>query len=122
VLVVDDVADTREMYERYLAFHGWRVTTAGDGVAALQAVQLERPDVIVLDLAMPRLGGWDVIRALKSHALTRSIAIVAVSGQQARDSALREGADSYLEKPCLPETLMREVLRVLREPGTPADE
>jgi two-component system, cell cycle response regulator DivK len=121
VLVVDDVDDTREMYERYFQFQGFSVATAADGVAALLAVPCERPDVIVLDLAMPRLTGWDVIRNLKAHALTQHIPIIALSGQQARESALREGADSYLEKPCVPEVLLREVLRVLGEPGTRDD-
>jgi CheY-like chemotaxis protein len=115
VLVVDDVADTRELYEHYLNFRGIRVTTAPDGVAALQAVGLERPDVIVLDLAMPRMTGWDVIRALKSDSRTRGIAIVALSGQGARQTALEAGADSYIEKPCLPDQLLAEVLRVLRD-------
>jgi two-component system, cell cycle response regulator DivK len=115
VLIVDDVADTRELYEHYLHFRGIQVTTAADGVAALQAVGLERPDVIVLDLAMPRMTGWDVIRALKSDIRTRGIAIVALSGQGARQTALEAGADSYLEKPCLPDQLLAEVLRVLRD-------
>jgi two-component system cell cycle response regulator DivK len=116
VLVVDDVDDTREMYEYYLRFHGFRVVTAADGAAALHAVQFERPDAILLDLAMPKVTGWDVIRALKGNAITHRIPIIVVSGQLARESALSEGADSYLEKPCKPEVLMRELQRVLRDP------
>jgi CheY-like chemotaxis protein len=116
VLIVDDVVDTRDMYERYFEFQQTRVITAADGVAALRAVRSEHPDVIVLDLAMPVLTGWDVIRHLKSHAATRSIPIVAVSGHHAEESAMLEGADSYCEKPCAPEALFREVMRVLREP------
>jgi CheY-like chemotaxis protein len=94
-----------------------RVVTAADGVAALQAVQFERPDIIVLDLAMPVLTGWDVIKHLKGNARTVRIPIVAVSGQQARESALLEGADSCCERPCPPEALLKELLRVLREPA-----
>jgi CheY-like chemotaxis protein len=116
VLIVDDVADTRELYERYFQFRGVRVVTAADGVAAAQAVVHERPDVIVLDLAMPRMTGWEVIEALRRQRATRNIPIVVLSGQSAEDSAYESGADSYLEKPCIPEDLMREVLRVLREP------
>jgi two-component system, cell cycle response regulator DivK len=118
VLVVDDVADMREVYRRYFEFRGVRVITAADGVAAFQAVSFERPDVIVLDLAMPRITGWEVIRTLKGSRWTRSIPIVVLSGQQAEESALALGADSYVEKPCVPEDLLREILRVLREPGT----
>jgi CheY-like chemotaxis protein len=118
VLVVDDVEDTRELYERYFQFQGARVLTASDGEAALQAAVTERPDVIVLDLAMPGMTGWEVIRHLKANARTRGIPIVVLSGQCARDSALEAGADSYREKPCLPDELLAEVLRVLRPPLT----
>jgi CheY-like chemotaxis protein len=120
VLVVDDVADMREIYRRYFEFRGVRVVTAADGLAASQAVSFERPDVIVLDLAMPRMTGWEVIRSLKGSRWTRNIPIVVLSGQQAAESALALGADSYLEKPCVPEDLLREILRVLREPGPPS--
>jgi twitching motility two-component system response regulator PilH len=116
VLVVDDMPDAREMYRGYFEFRGLRVLTAADGLEALTCIQDERPDVIVLDLAMPRMTGWDVIRNLKTQAKTASIPIVALSGQDARDSALVQGADSYLHKPCVPEDLLREILRVLREP------
>ena len=117
VLIVDDVADTRELYERYMQFQGMRVITAPDGIAALQAIHLEPPDVIVLDLAMPRMTGWEVIGILKGDPRTQDIPIVALSGHRAKDTALTAGADSYLEKPCLPSTLLAEVLRLLREPG-----
>ena len=113
VLIVDDVEDTRELYERYFQFRGARVTTAADGEAALLVVGSQRPDVIVLDLAMPRMTGWEVIQRLKGDAQTRVIPIVVLSGQDARESALEAGADSYLEKPCLPDELLAEVLRVL---------
>lgn len=116
MLVVDDVEDAREMYRRFFDFHGVRVHTAPDGLAALQAVSLETPDVIVLDLAMPGLSGWEAIRTLKRRARTRSIPIIALSGQGTRESALDAGADSFLEKPCLPHELLAEVLRLFREP------
>lgn len=117
VLVVDDVEDAREMYRRFLDFHGMRVVTAPDGLAALQAVSVEAPDVIVLDLAMPRVSGWEAIRTLKRRARTRTIPIIALSGQGTRESALNAGADSFLEKPCLPHELLAEVLRLVDEPG-----
>jgi CheY-like chemotaxis protein len=77
-------------------------------------VQNDPPDVIVLDLAMPVVTGWDVIRDLKANAATRGIPIVVLSGQESYESALAAGANSYLEKPCPPEDLLHEVLRVLR--------
>jgi two-component system, cell cycle response regulator DivK len=116
VLVVDDAPDTRYIYSRYFQFHGAQVRTASDGLEALQSVQNHPPDAIVLDLAMPRVTGWDVIRDLKANAATRAIPIVVLSGHDARDSALEAGAESYVEKPCTPQDLLDEVLRVLRRP------
>ena len=116
VLIVDDVEDTRELYKRYFEFQGARVITAGDGIAALQAAVFEKPDIIVLDLAMPGMTGWEVIQSLKNSPITRRIPVVVLSGQSARESAMAAGADSYREKPCLPDELLAELLRVLRRP------
>jgi two-component system cell cycle response regulator DivK len=117
VLFVDDAEDMRTMYGRYLQFRGLRVATAADGIEALQHVDSEPPDVIVLDLAMPRVTGWDVIRELKSHAATRHIPIIALSGHDARESALGAGADVYRDKPCAPQDLLHDVVRFLRGPS-----
>jgi CheY-like chemotaxis protein len=116
VLVVDDAEDNRYIYRRYLEFRGARVLTAEDGLQALQCVDLERPDAIILDLAMPRITGWDVLRDLKANARTRSIPVVVISGHQAATTAREAGADSYFEKPCNPEDVLKELLRLLREP------
>jgi CheY-like chemotaxis protein len=121
VLFVDDMANIRELYERYFKLKGLRVITAADGLDALQMVGLNRPDAIVLDLVMPRMSGWDVIKELKSNAGTRNIPIVAMSGRAVRDKALEAGANTYVQKPCLPEELLREVLRILSEPVRRAD-
>jgi two-component system, cell cycle response regulator DivK len=121
ILFVDDMASIRELYERYFSMKGLRVITAVDGRDALQLLDVERPDAIVLDLVMPRMSGWDVIRELKANARTRGIPIVAISGRVARDQALEVGADSYMQKPCAPDALLREVLRVLSEPVRRSD-
>jgi CheY-like chemotaxis protein len=114
VLVVDDVEDTRYLYERYFEFIGARVRAVADGAAALAAVNTDPPDVIVLDLAMPKMTGWEVLQRLKSQPATRAIPVVVVSGQQEHTSAILTGADAYCEKPCLPERLRHEVETVLR--------
>jgi CheY-like chemotaxis protein len=115
VLLVDDVAETREMYALYFQYLGLRLLTAADGFSAVEAVRLERPDIVVLDLAMPGAAtGWEVIRTLKADPRTRAIPIVVLSGQRARDSAMELGAESYLDKPCVPDELFAEVLRVLQ--------
>jgi CheY-like chemotaxis protein len=116
VLIVDDVKDVRDLYEVFLRFRGIRVLTASDGIEALQTVSFERPDVIVLDLAMPRMTGWDVIKQIRNDPHTRRIPIIVLSGQQAQNSAFQYGADVYIEKPCLPDKLLDEVMRLMREP------
>jgi CheY-like chemotaxis protein len=84
VLLVDDVADARDLYALYFKHLGIRVVAAGDGQAALTAARVERPDVIVLDLAMPGIAGWDVLRTVKGNPQTRSIRILVLSGQTRR--------------------------------------
>ena len=117
VLIVDDVEDTRCLYQQYLEWQGLRVIAAADGVAGLQAVLWERPDVIVLDLAMPRMTGWEVMESLNADPRTRGIPVIVVSGQDCREHAIAKGADSYCAKPCLPDVLHREIQRILREPA-----
>ena len=113
VLLVDDVTDARDMYAFYFKHVGVKVSTASDGRSALAMARVERPDVIVLDLAMPGVTGWDVMRELKSHPEMRTIPILVLSGQRERDSALKAGADGYCEKPCLPDRLFDELMRLL---------
>jgi CheY-like chemotaxis protein len=119
ILIVDDVHDTLRMYERYFRFRGIDVQTAAEGAEALRLARARRPDVIVLDLAMPHMTGWDVLRDLKQGEQTRDIPVVVLSGQCAEESAMTVGADRYLEKPCTPETLFQEATRLVREPPTP---
>jgi CheY-like chemotaxis protein len=119
VLLVDDAPDTRWMYGRYFEYSGLDVTTASDGMEALRSIDSRRPDVIVLDLAMPLITGWDVIRELRASPMTRAVPIIALSGQDATESALAAGADSYCAKPCTPADLLRLVLRLLRQKAAP---
>jgi CheY-like chemotaxis protein len=113
VLFVDDMDGIRELYSRYLAFRGLRVTTAADGEGAIMALGDERPDAIVIDLAMPGMDGREAIQKIRGTPDLAAIPIVVLSGLNARESALAAGADAYLEKPCAPETLLREVMRLL---------
>jgi two-component system cell cycle response regulator DivK len=117
VLVVDDSEDTRYAYRRYFEFCGARAQTAVDGEAALEAVMIDPPDVIVLDCAMPKMTGWQVLEHLKSDPRTAAIPIVVVSGQQEQVRALIAAADAYCDKPCLPDTLVRQVRAVLGRRG-----
>jgi CheY-like chemotaxis protein len=116
VLVVDDSPDTREMYGSYLGHQGFGVFTAPDGHEAVELALAHRPDVIVMDLAMPRLNGISAVHRLKQHPRTRTIPVIILTGYAFRaiqQGALEAGADVFLTKPCLPEDLERHVRGLL---------
>lgn len=113
ILIVDDVQETRDMYRHFLEWLGHRVVVAEDGVAALQAVLHERFDIVVLDLAMPRISGWEVLQSVRREPKTQNVPVLVLSGQRERDSALAAGADAYCEKPCVPAALLLEIQRAI---------
>src|SRR6188768_3408505 len=120
VLLVDDSADTRAMYGEYLRFAGFRVVTADNGEEALAAAQAEWPAVILMDLAMPRMDGWEAIRRLRADPLTAEIPIVALSAYafgEEPERARKAGADMCLSKPCLPPQVARVVRAMLGTSG-----
>lgn len=116
VLVVDDVADGREICAEYLAFRGYRVATAADGVEALEKAAALLPDVVLMDLSLPRIDGWEATRRLRADERTRGIRIIALTAHalaSAQDSAIEAGCDSVVTKPCQPRDLEAEVRRQL---------
>jgi CheY-like chemotaxis protein len=119
VLVVDDFADNRDMYARFLEFSGFRVATATNGQEALDRAFEVRPDLVVMDLSLPGLDGWEATRRLKRDARTRSVPVVAVTGHAlsgSSEKAKEAGCDGYITKPCLPADLVIEIKRVLASP------
>lgn len=116
VLVVDDAADARVLYGEYLEYLGFRVETAENGAQAIQSAQRECPAIIIMDLAMPEVNGWQAIKRLKSDPLTADIPIVALSAYTFGDELQRAreaGADLCLSKPCLPSQLARVIQALL---------
>jgi two-component system cell cycle response regulator DivK len=116
VLVVDDFADNREMYSEYLSFSGYDVIEAKNGIEAIAAAQDRMPDVIVMDLSLPLMDGWEATRRLKADERTRRIPVVALTGHAlaGHSRVAREaGCDSFLAKPCLPDQLVAEIRRML---------
>jgi CheY-like chemotaxis protein len=113
ILIADDNVDTREMYALYLTTVGHRVETAEDGHEAILKARALHPDLIVMDLQMPKLDGWAAIRELQSRAATAAIPVIVLTGHDfkafLKPAALAAGAVSYLMKPCFPEQLAREV-------------
>jgi two-component system, cell cycle response regulator DivK len=113
ILVVDDDRDARTIYREYLRAMGCRVITARDGTSALARVTRCSPDLIVMDLVMPRMDGLTATRQLREQPRTRGTPIVALTAMPtSRNSARRAGCDAFLAKPCLPELLWWEI-RVL---------
>jgi CheY-like chemotaxis protein len=113
-LVVDDSDDTREMYAVALRLEGFTVEEARDGHEAFdKAVEL-LPDIIVTDLSMPVMDGWETIRRLRAHKRTRRIPIIACSGEPGPSDVHDWRADALLPKPCPLDQLVIEVRRLLR--------
>jgi len=116
VLVVDDVDHGREIFAEYLEFRGFRVATAADGLEALEKAFELRPDVILMDLSLPGIDGWEATRRLKLDERTRSIPVIALTAHalaSAHDKAREVGCNSVVTKPCLPRELEQEVRRQL---------
>jgi two-component system cell cycle response regulator DivK len=116
VLVVDDYPDAREMYTEYLEFTGFDVVQASTGAEALkQAVETD-PDIILMDLSLPVMDGWEATRRLKADARTEHIPVVALTGHALAgysEGAKSAGCDAFVTKPCLPEDLVKEIRKVL---------
>lgn len=116
VLVVEDYQDAREMYAAYLQFSGFEVAEATNGVEAVaKAVELV-PDIILMDLALPRMDGWEATRRLKTDPRTEHIPIVALTGHALAghaEGAKQAGCDAFVTKPCLPDALVAEIRRLL---------
>jgi CheY-like chemotaxis protein len=122
VLVVDDFADAREMYGEYLKFCGFRVAEAQNGVEAIDKAKRMKPDLILMDLSMPVVDGWEATRRLKADSTTKGIPVVALTGHAMAghsESAKSAGCDVVITKPCLPHDLIKEIKKVIGGPTTP---
>ena len=118
VLVVDDVEDVRDYCAEFLTLCKYRVVTAGDGLEALAKANELLPDVILMDLELPLLDGWEATRRLKSSARTRHIRVIALTAhslQSAENNGLAVGFDAALSKLCLPQELDLEIRRQLQK-------
>jgi two-component system response regulator MprA len=118
ILVVDDDRAVRESLRRSLAFNGYTVDLAEDGVEALEAIANERPDALVLDVMMPRLDGLEVCRQLRSTGDDLPILVLTARDTVSeRVSGLDAGADDYLPKPFALEELLARLRALLRRTG-----
>ncbi|MCP3136370.1 response regulator [Pyxidicoccus xibeiensis] len=122
VLVVDDFDDAREMYAEYLEFVGFEVDTARNGVEAVEKAQDGEPDIILMDLSLPVMDGWEATRLIKQDSRTRDIPVMALTGHVLAGNAehAREaGADEFVAKPCLPQDLENKIRNMLKPSKIP---
>lgn len=118
ILVVDDEDDVRTLCRVNLEYEGYRVLEASDGAAALELVEQNEVDLILLDLMMPGIDGWEVVSRLKQDERTSSIPVILVTAktdEQAQLRGIREGVMDYITKPFNPVALSRYVERSLNE-------
>src|SRR2546423_14797807 len=120
VLLVDDYPDAREMYPEYLEFSGFDVVEAGNGIEALERAVDAAPDIILMDLSLPVMDGWEATRRLKADERTSSIPIVALTGHALAgisEGAKKAGCDPFVTKPGPPEDLVRAIQEILDAPS-----
>jgi len=123
VLVVDDEPDITALVAYHLAREGYRVSTAANGAEALRSAQEERPDVVVLDLMLPGVSGYDVLNDLRGRPDTREIGVILLTARREEADRVRGltlGADDYLTKPFSPRELTLRVAALLRRLQAPA--
>jgi len=118
ILVIDDEKDVLEVLRLVLSRSGYDVTASSSGMEGLASAQSERPDLVLLDIMMQRMDGWEVLRALKSGAETRDIPVVILSARvEPKDKirGLQEGAVDYVTKPFAVREILEKVSLILGE-------
>lgn len=116
IIIVDDDVNILELFRDVLEGKGYQVTPFTRGWEALQAVSREKPDLIILDIMMPRVNGYEVCQILKENPKTKQIPVIfltALSHQEALRRAAEGGADDFLVKPCPTEKLLKHVEKYL---------
>lgn len=117
VVIIEDEPDIANLLARRFASEGFRVATATDGQAGLHAVHLYRPDLILLDLLLPGVNGWEVCRSLKANLATHDIPVIMVSAigsPEDRIALLEMGVDDFIVKPCSVKEVVARSRAVLR--------
>ncbi len=120
ILIVDDEEDVLDLLQLVFETNGFEARTAANGKAAVASAYENPPDVILLDVMMPEMDGWQVLRTLKGDERTRDVPVVMLSARaERRDKmiGLQEGAEGYIAKPFSPAEVVREVQSFLEQPA-----
>ena len=115
VLIIDDDRNLTEMFKLAIPQQDFEVFTANSGPEGIETMRQMQPDVIVLDLMMPDMDGWQVCREIRSFSQVPILVISAIVDSQQVMRALDEGADDYLVKPIVPEVLISRLKRLVRQ-------
>ncbi len=121
ILIAEDERDIRELIVFTLEFGGFQVIAAANGQEAVELARQHRPDLIILDVRMPKMSGYEACRILKSQEETRTIPVVFLSakGQEAEiRQGMEAGADAYILKPFAPDELIQQVRAILDRHNT----
>jgi two-component system, cell cycle response regulator DivK len=119
VLLVEDNDDNLRIYSTILTYAGYQVIEATDGEAGLEAARDKRPDLILMDVSIPKIDGWEVTRTLKADPATATIPVIALTAHALatdRERANEIGFDGYIAKPAEPRLVLAEVERRLGKP------
>jgi two-component system phosphate regulon response regulator PhoB len=122
ILVVDDEPDITALVAYHLAKAGFRVSTANTGPDAMKAAREERPDIVILDLMLPGVSGYDVLAELRKREETRDVGVILLTARREETDRIRGltlGADDYLTKPFSPQELSLRVRALLRRLASP---
>lgn len=122
VLIVEDQSELRQLYAQELSMSGFDVIEAGNGAEAISHTAANFPDLVLMDLSLPVVDGWEATRRLKDDTRTAHIPVVALTAHDASGELQRAtsaGCDWFVPKPCPPQDLVEEVRRVLAGPLGP---
>ncbi len=118
ILIVEDDADNMEILSAYLEYAHYTISKAVDGEQALSKVESDKPDVIVLDMSIPKIDGWEVARQLRLKPENKDLVIIAFSAMalpHEMERAIDAGCDAFLAKPMSPEVLIQEIKKISEE-------
>lgn len=124
ILLVEDNADNRIIYRTMLEHTGYTVLEAGDGKTGLETAREAHPDLVLLDISIPVMDGWEVARTLKGDPETAEIPIIALTAHAMaadREKAAEVGCDGYLAKPVEPRRVVEEIKRLLTREASEGD-
>lgn len=116
ILVIEDEYDSIQMVSKILSFHGIEVHVAHNGVESLEILREVNPTLIVSDLAMPEMDGWQTLAAIRANPDTQHIPVVAVTAygsSDVEDEALRAGFDAFFAKPVNPRTFVQQLRKLV---------